>query len=371
MANNFASNFTNILMRVFLEKFQMARVLTKNINTQKLDGKFKPSTGDTVFFKRPTDYVSFRNATGNLTSHTATDIITGKAKGVVQDYFTVLVDYDEADEAIKMDQIDELLAPMADRIVTDLEIDYALFMVKNAGLLAGTFGTAVTTWKHVAEASAVLKSTGIPADSPWFYTMNPYTEVNLADTVQGLQSGGAAGELIVSAHANAIVKQRFAGMQVLTSTALSSFTTNATGDRVGAINGTPDVTYVTAKDTMTQSITVDAFGTISGVINAGEVIQITGRNRLNLNTRQSIVDGAGANVLYTGVLTADATLTSGAGTFIVTGPAIFESGGAVGAYNTTDTAIADNDIITLLGADSTLYQPNLFWHKESSILTSL
>lgn len=368
MANSFASNFTNILMRVFLEKFQMARVLTKNVNTQKLDGKFKPSTGDTVFFKRPTDYVSFRNATGDLTSHTATDIITGKASGIVQDYFTVLVDYDEAAEAIEMDQIDELLAPMAERIVTDLELDYAQFMLKNAGLLAGTFGTAVTTWGGVAEASAVLKSIGIPQDAPWFYTMNPYTEVTLADTVQGLQSGGSAGDLITDAHANAIIRKRFAGMQVLTATSLASFTTNATGDRVGAVNGAPTATYLGAKDTMTQSITVDAFGTFTGTINAGEIVQITGRNRLNLNTRQSIVDGAGANVLYTGVLTADATLTSGAGTFIVSGPGIFESGGS---YNTIDAAIADNDVITLLGSDSTLYQPNLFWHKEAFSLGSV
>lgn len=371
MANNFASNFTNQIIRVFLEKFQTARVLTKNVNTQKLDGKFKPSTGDTVFFKRPTDYLTFRNATGNLTSHTATDIITGKASGVVQDYFTVLVDYDEADEAIKMDQLDQLLAPMATRIVTDLEIDFAAFMLKNSGLLAGTFGTAVTTWSDVAEASAVLKSTGIPQDAEWLYTMNPFTQNTLADQVRSLGAGGVAGQLVKDANDRAVISSNFAGMRVMTSTALSTFTTVATGDRVGAINGTPDVTYVTAKDTMTQSIPVNLFGTFSGTIPAGEVIQITGRNRLNLSTRQPIVNGAGANVLFTGVLTADAVLSSGAGTFIVSGPAIFESGSGVGAHNTVDSVLTSGDVVTLLGNDSTLYQPNLFWHKEAFSLGSV
>lgn len=368
MANNFDSNFTNKLMRVFLEKFETARVLSKNVNTQKLSGAFDPSTGDTVFFKRPTDYTTFRNSTGDLTSHTADDIITGKASGIVQDYFTVLVDYAEADEAIKMDQLDQLLAPMATRIVTDLELDYAGFMMRNSGLLAGTFGTAVTTWSDVAEASAVMKATGIPQDAPWFYAMNPYTQNTLADQQRSLGAGGVAGALVKTAQERATITSNFANMDVLTSTALSSFTTNATGDRVGAINGNPVVTYVGAKDTMTQSITVQAFGTFSGTINAGEIVQVTGRNRLNLSTRQPIVNGTGATILYTGVLTADATLTSGAGTFIVSGPAIFESGGA---YNTTATAVVDTDVITLLGADSTLYQPNLFWHKEAFSIGSV
>ena len=120
MANNFLSNFTNKLMRVFLEKFETARVLSRNVDTQLLDGKFDPSTGDTVFFKRPTDYTSERDPDGDLSGKTAKDIVTGKASGVVQDYFTVHVDFNEADEAIKMDQLDQLLAPMATRIVTDM-----------------------------------------------------------------------------------------------------------------------------------------------------------------------------------------------------------------------------------------------------------
>ena len=368
MANSFDSNFTNKLMRVFLEKFETARVLSKNVNTQMLDGKFDPSTGDTVFFKRPTDYTSFRNATGDLTSSTADDIITGKASGIVQDYFTVHVDYNEADEAIKMDQLDQLLAPMATRIVTDLELDFGEFMLKNSGLLAGTFGTAVTTWSDVAEAGSVLKSHGIPEDDTWTYALNPFTAATLADVQRSLGAGGSAGALVKTAHEKAMITSNFAGLDVMTSTALASFTTNATGDRVGAINGTPTVTYLAAKDTMTQSIVVDGFGTFSGTINAGEIIQITGRNRLNLSTRKAIVNGSGANVVWTAVLTADATLSSGAGTFIVSGPAIFESSGA---YNTVDSALADNDVVTLLGSDSTLYQPNLFWHKQAFSIGSV
>ena len=164
MANNFESNFTRQLARVFLEKFESSRILSKNVNTQLLQGRFDPSSGPNVDFKRPTDYTTKRSSNGDMTSETADDILTGKATGTVQDYFTAFVDYDEADEAIKMDQLDELLAPMATRIVTDMEIDFAEFMMKNSGLLAGAPGTSVTTWDHVAEAGAVMQSAGIPKD---------------------------------------------------------------------------------------------------------------------------------------------------------------------------------------------------------------
>lgn len=368
MANNFESNFTLKLAKGFLTAFESSRVLSKNVNTQKLDGKFNPASGETTAFKRPTDYVSSRTPKGDLTSETASDIIAGQALGTVQDYFTVFVDYDEADEAIKMDELDGLLRPMGTRIVTDLELDFAAFMMKNAGLLAGSPGTAVTTWDHVAEASSVLKSSGIPADDSWFYTVNPFTQTNLASDQRSLGAGGSAGGLIMSAHEKAMISSGFAGMDVMSATTLASFTTPATGDTAGVV-GSVDVTYVTAKDTMTQTIAVTGFGSFAGVIKAGTVVQITGRNRLNLNTRQPIIDATGGNVEFTAVVTVDsAAFTAGAGTLVVSGPGVFE---ANGAFNTTDSAIIATDVITILNADSTLFQPNLFWHKQAFAIGSV
>ena len=81
-ANNFDSNITRQLARVFMEKFESARVLSKNINTQLLAGKFNPSSGDKVDFKRPTDYKTSRSSTGDATG-TSNNHITGKATGQV------------------------------------------------------------------------------------------------------------------------------------------------------------------------------------------------------------------------------------------------------------------------------------------------
>lgn len=364
MANNFDSNFTRKLARVFLEKFETSRVMSKNVNTQLLSGKFDPSTGENYDFKRPTDYVSTRTTTGDVSSATASSIITGKATGTVQDYFTVFVDFNEADEALKMDQLDQLLAPMATRIVTDLELDFANFMMTNTGLQSGVVGTPITSWDHVAEMGSLMQSSGVPMDGSWCAAVNPYTQRKLSSDQRSL--GGETGSM--TANQRATITDNFAGMKVLTATTLGSYTTGTGADRAGTLAANPVVTYVNAKDTMTQQLAVTGFQA-NLVVAAGETITISGRNRLNLSTRQPIVDETGANILFSGTVTSSATLDgSGAGTLIVTGPAIFE---ANGQYNTVDTAPVSGDVVTLGGSADTLIQPNLFWHKEAFAIGSV
>lgn len=364
MANNFDSNFSRKLMNSFLDKFESERVLTKNVDTQLFAGKFNGSTGDTIDVKRPTDYNTVRTATGDVSGETKSDILTGKASAVVQDYFTAFVDYDEADEAIKMDQIDQLLAPMATRIVTDFETDYANFMMKNTALLAGTVGTGVSTWDHVAEAGALMQATGVPMDGAWCYAANPFTQRKLASDQRSL--GGETGAM--TANQRATITDNFAGMKVMTATTLSNYTTGSGADRAGTVVGTPVATYLSAKDTMTQVVGVTAFQA-NLVVAAGETVTIIGRNRLNLSTRKPVIDETGSQVVWTATVTESVTLDgSGAGNLTLTGPAIFE---ANGQYNTVDSAIAASDVITLGGAASTIIQPNLFWHKQAFTVASV
>lgn len=368
MANNFDSNFTTKLAKGFLAAFESVRVLSKNVNTQLLTGKFKPDTGDTTLFKRPTDYVTVRTPKGDVSAENASPIITGNAFGKVQDYFTAFVDYDEADEAIKMDELDGLLRPMATRMCTDLELDFAEYMKKNCALLSGTYGVQVSKWDHVSEADAVMQSHGVPMDKPWYMSVNPFTKRKLASDQRSLGAGGAAGGLISDAHKKATITEMYGGFErVMSATTLASQTL-AGADRVGAVDSNPIVTYVGAKDTMTQAIAVTGF-TASLAIKAGEVVQITGRYRLNLSTRKPVIDETGALLLFTGTVTEDVTLDgSGEGTITITGPAIYE---ATGAYNTVDSAVVAGDVITLLGSDGDLVQPNLFWQKDAFSIGSV
>lgn len=369
MANNFDSNFSRKLMESFLDKFESSRVLTKNVDTQLFQGKFNGSTGDTIDVKRPTDFVTRRTANGDVSSGAGkSDIITGKASAVVQDYFTSFVDYDEADEAIKMGQIDQLLAPMATRIVTDFELDYAEFMKNNTALLSGTVGEAIggtnNAWDDVAAFGAIMEASGIPKDGMWNVAVNSFAQRKLASNQRSL-GGETSGS---TSNQQATIQESFAGMKVMTATTLASHTIAAGADRAGTVVGTPVATYVAAKDTMTQVIGVTAFQA-NLVVKAGETVTVTGRNRLNLSTRKPILDETGAQILFSGTVTADVTLgASGEGNLTITGPAIFES---AGQYNTVDSAIAASDVITLGGVAGAIIQPNLFWHKQAFTVASV
>ncbi|MBL4622911.1 MAG: hypothetical protein JKY89_10975 [Immundisolibacteraceae bacterium] len=370
MANNFDSNFTRKLMRSFLDKFESERVLTKNVDTQMFAGKFNGSTGDTIDVKRPTDFITRRTSNGDVSSGSGkSDIITGKASAVVQDYFTVFVDYEEADEAIKMDQLDELLAPMATRVVTDFETDFAKFMMANTALLAGTVGTAIgaggDAWGDVAEAGAIMQASGIPNDGMWNYAVNPFAQRKLAGDQRSL--GGETGSM--TANTRATISENFAGMRVMTATTLANYRTGDQGaDRAGTVVGTPVATYLAAKDTMTQVIGVTAFE-FDLEIKAGETVTIVGPSRLNLSTRLAVIDETGSQVAWTATVTADVTLDgAGAGNITVTGPCINE---ANGQYNTADAAIVAGAVITLGGAADTIIQPNLFWHKQAFTVASV
>ena len=146
MANNLNSNVTRKVARVFLDAFEASRVLTKTVNTQLLSGKFNPSSGSNVDFKRPHDYNSIRTSGGDISGSDKSDIIAGKATGTVQDYFTAATEWGNVEEALELDQLDQILEPMARRIVTDLELDLGAYMNKNASLKYGAHGTAVDAW---------------------------------------------------------------------------------------------------------------------------------------------------------------------------------------------------------------------------------
>ena len=366
MANNFDSNISRKLMRVFLEGFESSRVLSKTVDTQLIQGKFDSASGTQVDVKRPHDYRTERTSDGDISSATKNDLVAGKATATVQDYITVPVEWKAIDEALKMDQLDQILAPIGARMVTDLEMDFGKYMLKNCGLHYGAPGTSVDAWSDVAGSGALMDSIGVPNDGRRFYVMNPFTTTALADAQRGLSGG--SDSLVNTAWQNAQISDKFGNLKAITSNALSTRTSGSTSDRAGAINGTPTATYLAHKDTMIQSIPVDGFSA-SATIKAGDIVEVTGRYRLSLSTREKFLDASGNAVKWAGVVTADVTLDgSGAGTVAVAGPAIQETNGQ---YNSVDVALADNDVITVLGAAGTVYQPNMFYHKQAFGIASV
>ena len=224
MANDLTSNITRKLARVFLKAFESSRVLTKTVDTQLLSGKFNPSSGSTADFKRPHDYNTIRTSGGDISSSTKSDIISGKATGTVQDYFTAATEWGNVEEALELDQLDQILAPMARRIVTDLEVDLGDYMLKNCNLHYGTPGTVVDAWSDVAGAGALMESIGVPMAGNYYYAMNPFSTTNLADAQNGIN--GAPSNLVQTAWENAQISKNFGGMKAITSNALKARTSS-------------------------------------------------------------------------------------------------------------------------------------------------
>lgn len=366
MANNLSSNTTTKVARAFLKKFKSSRVLCKTVNTSLYtgDNSFTPQYGDTIYVKRPTDYKAIRTADGDLSAQSTSPIISGRAACTVQNYITVWIDWTNKEEALQLDQLEDILAPAATRVVTELETSLGTYMRQNCGLVSGIPGNAVTTWEQVANSGALMQSVGIPMDAPWYYVMNPFTQTKLASA----QSGIYAESLVKSAWEKAQIPTNFGGLQAISSNALPVFTGGVSADRAGTLSATPTATYVAAKDSMTQSLAVTGF-TAGGTIVAGDVIEVTGRYRLNMSTRALVVDATGAPIKWRAVVVTGATLnSSGAGTIVCTGPAIYES---TGAYNTVDTALTSGDVVTLLGATAYVGAPNLVYHKQAFALSTV
>lgn len=359
MANNLSSNITNKVARIFLDEFDAKRVVSKSVNTTLIKGSdFTPEFGDEIRIKRPHDYRSISTPDGDITGRSKNSVTSGSAKAVVQNYITVPIDWTNREEALELDQLREIIAPAAQRAVTDLETRFAKYCIQNANLSYGTPGNPVSAWSDVAGAGALMESIGVPSGD-WFYLLNPFTQTTLAGVQNALN---AADSLVRTAWENAQISPSFAGMRVLSASTLGTYTTGAGATRAGTLDSAPTATYAAHKDTMIQDLAVTGFQA-NLEIAAGEVIEVTGRYRLNLATREPMVGANGQQVLWRGVVTESVTLdASGEGTLKIAGPAINE---ANGQYNTVVAPLEAGDVVTLLGSASTIYQPNLFMHRNA------
>lgn len=359
MANSLASNITRKVMRAFIPAFEKQRVLSKTVDTQMFQGEFNPASGDYVDIKRPHQYNAVRTAGGDISSSTWNDIISGKATAQVQNYITVPIDWTNKEEALELDQLEEILKPAAETCCIELETSFCDFMIKNAALVSGTPGTVIDAWSDLASQMSLMKSIGVP-EGQIYSVMNPFTIQNLASAQTGLSADPS--RLVQTAWEQAQISTPFAGLRALSSNSLSTWTSAVAADRAGTLSADPDVTYVTHKDSMQQTLAVTALQA-SATVKAGDMIEIEGRYITNRRTGKIVLDASGNPITHKATVTADVTLDgSGAGNLVVSGPALYE---ANGQYNNVASAPVTGDVVNLLGATGATYQPNLFYIKEA------
>lgn len=365
MANNLTSNITRKLLRTFLPAFERQRVLSKTVNTQTFQGKFTPASGEYVDIKRSHQYLAKRTAGGDISALTPNSIISGKATAQVQPYITVDIEWTNLEEALYLDQLETIIRPAAETCCIELETSFCDFMITNAGLSTGVPGNPIDAWTDVATQMSLMKAIGVPTMGNIYSVMNPYTIQNLASAQTGLSADPS--RLVQVAWERAQIASPFAGLNAIASNSLSTWTTSDSADQDGTLAANPDVTYVTHKDTMIQSLSVAGL-TAAAVVKAGDIIEFTGtgalaRSYVNVRTQKTAFGADGLPIPWRAVVTADATMDgAGAGTLLVAAPAIYEAGGQ---YNNISAALVSGDAFSILGTADTEYQPDLFYTKDA------
>jgi hypothetical protein len=370
MPNNLASNTMTKVLRGLAKGFESTQVLSKTVNTSLVAGEVDASTGDTIYLKRFAEANAVETATGDISASTPTDIVAGRAPAVVQNYITTIATWTNKEEMLQLADLEEYLKPFAQRLVTQFELNLFQFMQRNSGLLVGTPGTAVTKWSDIAAANSLMDAMGIPVLEDAYYAMSPFTRQRLAQAQSGLAAGSNSN--VDNAWQKAIITSDFGGIKALSSNAMRNYQAGASVLRTGTVSVAPTQTYVSVKDSMTQTITLTGLtASTANAVRAGDLIRITQpqRTRINPHTKQIIFDAAGLPIQYTFVVVTGGN-TDGAGTVAVTvtAAAINE---ASGAYNNINTAIANGDTFALLGTANTFYQPNLFYHKNAFAVTTI
>ena len=357
MANELQGNINKKLLRSFTKNFMSDVVAAKTVERQLIVNDFDPSTGTQVAMKRGVQYTPQRSNDGDLTSATANPIRVGQVLGEVGQYITVFVENTQVEEALETDQLDQLLAPIAQDMAITLESELVDRMAKNAALTSGTAGTGVNKWSDVAEAGALMREIGAPMGDMYALISN-FEEVKLAN----VQAGLGVNPNVNDAWTTATVRERFAGFdRVLTSNNLPAYSVGTA--TAAALSATPIATYTQYKNSYQMTLNLSGVTPATGTFKAGQQIQIAASTLVNMRNQRLVrKDGSGVPITLT--VLEDATASGGNITGLkVSGAAIFEAG-VESSYNTVSRALTSGDALVIRGTAGSAQRPALFYHKQ-------
>lgn len=356
MANNLNGNVSQIVLKKFAPMFQNDCVLVKTVDRQLIQGEINPNTGDTVYLKRPHQFASTRTADGDISATTTQNLTSGKIPAKISNYCTVEIAYSQLEEAIKLNQLDQILKPISERINTDIEIELAKFIQTNGALSLGSPGTGITKWSDVAQTGSMLKDLGVESGNN-YAVMDPWAAQNLAEKQSGLDNN----ELVRTAWENAQISGNFGGVRALMSNGLAARVSGSAAGAAGiTVKTTPTATYDSVKDSYQMTIVLT--GATGLTMKAGDQLEFATAYWLNQQSKQQLVKN-GSPIKFTATVLTDATAVGADITVTVSGAAIVDANNV--QYNTVSAAITAGMAVTVKGAASIIYKPNLFYNEKA------
>lgn len=367
-SNSLGKNVVQDILRKFLPAWK-SEVVTLNTVDKQIYAQpgFTPRSGNTIQVKRPHQFVTVRTSGGDISSAAPNDIVAATATATVQDYITFHCDWTQVEEALYLDQLDEILAPAREKMIVDLETDFNAFIKNTGAHFLGTADTAIDAWGDIAQVGSFCKALGFPTGK--IYTeVGPYAVQDLADAQKGIFSK----DLAEDAWKNAMIPTNFGGVIAYMSNTLPA---HSIGDHDGGLqlNATPTQTYSAAKDTYLTTLQLKGADTsVTGFLKKGDVIRVESRYWNQMHSKVQAAGRGGAGLAYTATVTADADSDgSGLVTVIVSGPAISDAS-VNNQYDTVSSALAEDDNVTVLsGTASGSTVPNLFYHEKAYSLNTV
>lgn len=355
--NNLDSNTSKIVLKTFVKGFESNRVLSKTVNRQLIKGKIDPNTGDSVYLKRPHQFATIDTQDGNITGKQKNNLISGDVVAKIGDYITVAVSWTQLEQAIKLNQLEQILNPIAVTMATKLETSLANFMLKSGALSIGTPGVAIKDWADVARVGSLLTDLGVTGTN--YAAINPWAAQNLAGAQIALQNNN----LVQTAWEKAQIPRNFGGVQALTSNGLVARTQGKFGGTL-TVKTTPTVDYASVKDTYQFAVTLTgATPSITGFLKAGDQLIFDGVAWVNQQTKQPLYGSEGDEIDFTATVLADADSNSGGDvTVTLSGVPIIDDTNP--QYNSVAAAVIAGGNVEVRGTPGQTVKPSLFYNDE-------
>jgi hypothetical protein len=327
-------------------------VMAKLCDTEGVDKEFKPGVGGTVYVKRPPEFTIRTGATAS-----AQDVVEGEVAVNIDTQAGVDVAFTSQEATLNVDALlkDKVLNASMAQIASKVDGDL-IARVNELTNWVGTPGTTMSSPIALFTAAQRLDEMAIPMDDR-NAILTPADAYGIAGSL--LSNAGQTG----SVAGNALQKAKLPMIGNIDAYITQTVPSLTTGTRVQAtgstVNGaSQNVTYVTAKSTMSQNLIIATGNTKTFA--AGEVFTIAGVNAVNPRTKADL------GYLKQFTVLAAATSSGGGAVTLSIAPAIIASG----AYQNVSAAPADTAAIVWLGALSTTFRPNAVFHRTAIKLVS-
>lgn len=332
-------------------ELQAAKAVHRGLESEFGNAMNGYQAGATVTIKRPTDFTVRSGANAS-----AQDVVEGSTSITVDQQKGVDFAFTSQELTLNIKDLSErVIKPAMVQLANKIDAD-VLSLASKVPNWVGTLGQTVNSFADFALAPQRLDQTAVMMDGRSAF-LSPADHWGMLGSQTSLYIQGAANGAYREGSLG-----RIGGVDTNMSQNVQSITT---GTRAGSILidlsiTSATTTYASVKDTMVQTIHMDAFTGATDTVKAGEVFTIAGVYDVNPVTKARLP------YLKQFTVVSDATCASNE-TDVVIYPAMIWSG----AFQNVDVVgVSDlnNQAVTFLGSASTVYPQNLVFHKNFAAL---